>query len=98
MWRHSSACAGATRRRVRRSHVRIGAMVDVEECPLCTFEEDLFVTLDRAMEIHHGVAYEGLQSLPSCHITFVDFTKTDWFRPERLKDSVVLDYFGLQFF
>ncbi len=40
----------------------------------------------------------GRSFLLGSKIGFVDLTKTDRFRTERLKDSVVLDELGLQFF
>ena len=72
-------------------------MVDVEECPLCTFKKDFFAPFDRVMEIDDRVIHEGPQFFSGRDITFVDLPKTDGLRAERLKDSIVLDYFGLQF-
>ena len=73
-------------------------MVDIEECSLRTFKQDFLAPFDRTMEIHHGIGHERPQIFAGCEIAFVDLAKTNWFRAERLQDSVVLDNFGLQFF
>ena len=73
-------------------------MVDIKECSLCTFEQDLFAPLHRAMKVHNRVRYEGTQFFSSGQVGFVDLSKTDRPGAERLKDSVVLNYLCLQFF
>ena len=88
---HTGTRAGTARCRVRRSYVWISAVIDVEECPLCTFKKDFFAPLDRAVEIHDRVSHEGPQFFASRQITFVDLPKVDWLRTERLQDSVVLN-------
>src|SRR5438552_9800040 len=98
MWRHARAGAFAALCCIRARHIRIGAMVDIEECSLCTFKQDLFVSLDGVMEIDNRVCYEGTQFFASGQVSFVDPPKTDWLRAEGLEDSVVLDHLRLQFF
>src|SRR5215469_16166165 len=38
MRRHTRSCACAAGRRIGGCHIRIGAVVDIKECPLCSFE------------------------------------------------------------
>src|ERR1700720_1445834 len=73
-------------------------MVDVEECSLRTFEQDLFASIHRAMQVNHRIRDVRPQLFTGSKICFVNLTKTDWLGTERLKDSVVLNDFGLQFF
>src|SRR5437899_7731619 len=98
MRRYARAGACAARCCIRGRHIRIGAMVDIEERSLCTFKQDLFVPLDGVMEIDNRVCYEGTQFFASGQVSFVDLPKTDWLRAEGLEDSVVLDHLRLQFF
>src|SRR5947207_8608159 len=83
---------------IRRSYIRIGAMVDIEECPLCAFEQDLFAAFHRAVQIHNRVCHERAQLFGSGQVSFVDLPKTDRPGAESLKDSIVLNHLGLQFF
>src|SRR5438874_11209668 len=76
MRRDTSACTGATRSRIRRSHIGIGAMVDIKKCSLRAFKENLFVSLDGAMEIHHRISHERPQFFTGCQITFANLPKT----------------------
>src|SRR5207253_8981735 len=88
---HTGTRAGTARCRVRRSHVWISAVIDVEECPLCTFKKDFFAPLDRAMEIHDRVSHDRPQFFASRQITFVYLSTVDWLPTDRLQDSVVLN-------
>src|SRR5436189_2272298 len=71
-------------------------MVDIEECSLRAFKQDLFSALNCAVKIHHGIGHEWTQVFAGCQITFVYFPKTDRLRTEALKDSVVLNQLGQQ--
>src|SRR5207245_11624354 len=73
-------------------------MINIEECSLCSFEENLFAPLHGAMEIHHRTAHEWAQFVACRQIAFIDLSKTDRLGAQRLENSVVLDHFGLQFF
>ena len=58
MRRNARAGAGAARGRVRRGHVRIRAVIDIEKSSLRAFEEDLLPGLQRVVQIDDGVADE----------------------------------------
>ena len=73
-------------------------MVDIEECSLRAFEQDLFATIHRAVQVNHRVRHIRPQFFAGSKIGFVHIPKTDRLRTERLKDSVVLSDLGLQFF
>ena len=61
MRRHARTGAGAARGRVRRSDVRIRAVIDIEKSSLRAFEQDLFPFLQRAMQSDDGVGNERPQ-------------------------------------
>ena len=61
MRRHAGAGAGAARGRVRRSDVRIGAVIDVEKRSLRAFEQNFFSLLQRSVQIDDGVGDERPQ-------------------------------------
>src|SRR5438477_2045268 len=73
-------------------------MIDVQKCALCTFKENFFPALEGTMKINHCVLDKWPQLFSSRKITFIDLAKNDRPCAERLKDSVVLDHLGLQFF
>src|ERR1700688_3355074 len=96
MWRNAGTSARAAGRRVRRSHIRIGAVIDIEKSALCAFEKDSLPALQRAMEIHHGIRNERLQFPSGRQITLVHLSITNGRRPERLENTVVLANFRLE--
>ena len=73
-------------------------MIDIEECSLRAFEQDLFAAIHRPVQVNHRVRHIRPQFFAGSKIRFVHVAKTDRLRTERLKDSVVLDDLGLQFF
>ena len=59
MRRHAGARARAARRSVRGRDVRIGTMVDIEECSLRSLKKDFLTALKGAMKVDNRVADEG---------------------------------------
>ena len=80
MRRDAGACACASRGRIRRSDVRIGAVVDIEKGSLRAFKQYLFAALHRAMEVNHGIRHMGPQFFAGGEISFVYIAKADRLR------------------
>ena len=60
-WPHAATRARPAGDRVRRRHERIRAVVEIEECGLRTFEQDVLLEVEGVMHETHRVAHVRLQ-------------------------------------
>src|SRR5262249_16350545 len=91
MRRHAGACAGATRCRIRGSHIWICAVVDIKECSLRAFKQYVLAALHGPVEVNNCVRHIWPQFFAGGKISLVHVSKTDRLCTKRLKDSVVLN-------
>src|SRR5689334_18022406 len=71
-------------------------MVDVEECSLRAFKQDLFAAIDRFVQVDDRICHVRPQFFTGSKIRFIDIAKTDRLRTKGVKDSIVLQNFCLQ--